>query len=112
MELFGKGINYIDYEERKALIKKKIRERINNNPSLNIFLEENKAKGKFIKNTTEEILKYGVLSEDPSRIKNIVSNKLNNSNPILYAFPWKFTKQGKDYWNSLSEKFVREKYRF
>lgn len=63
------SINYSSYEERKALIKKKVRERIKNNPSFDSFLEEHKAKGKFIKNTTEEILQYSVISEDPSRIE-------------------------------------------
>ena len=107
MELFGRGINYIDYEERKALIKKKVRERIKNNPSFDSFLEEKKAKGKFIKNTTEEVLKYSVLSEDPSRIESIVNGKLRNYNPIICAFTWSHTKQGRDYWDSLSREFVR-----
>lgn len=101
------SIKYSNYEERKALIKKKVRERIKNNPSFDSFLEEHKAKGKFIKNTTEEILKYSVISEDPSRIESIVNSKLRNYNPLINAFYWSHTKQGKDYWNSLSEEFVR-----
>lgn len=107
MELFGKGINYNSYEERKALIKKKVRERIKNNPSFDSFLEEHKAKGKFIKNTTEEILQYSVISEDPSRIESIVNSKLRNYNPLINAFYWSHTKQGRAYWNSLSEEFAR-----
>ena len=101
------SINYSSYEERKALIKKKVRERIKNNPSFDSFLEEKKAKGKFIKNTTEEVLKYSVLSEDPSRIESIVNSKLRNWNPIINAFSWSHTRQGRDYWNSLNKEFVR-----
>ena len=107
MDLYGNSINYSSYEERKAIIKKKVRERIKNNPSFDSFLEEHKAKGKFIKNTTEEVLKYSVISEDPSRIESIVNSKLRNYNPLINAFYWSHTKQGRDYWDSLSREFVR-----
>lgn len=107
MELFGKGINYSSYEERKALIKKKIREKIKNNPSFDSFLEEHKAKGKFIKNATEEVLKYSSFSENISRIDDIINSRINRSNPIINSFSWVDTRQGRDYWNSLNREFVR-----
>ena len=107
MELYGNGISYSNYVERKALIKKKIREKIKNNPSLDSFLEEHKAKGKFIKNTTAEVLKYSSFSENISRIDDIINSKINRSNPIINSFSWVNTRQGRDYWNSLNREFVR-----
>lgn len=101
------SIKYSSYEERKALIKKKVREKIKNNPSFDSFLEEHKAKGKFIKNTTEEVLKYSSFSENISRIDNIINSKINRSNPIINSFSWVNTRQGRDYWNSLNREFIR-----
>lgn len=108
MELFGKGINYSSYEERKALIKKKVRERIKNNPSFDSFLEEHRAKGKFIKNTTEDLLKCSFLDNYYLKIEGMIDCKLNNSNPIVSAFYWEKTNQGRHYWNSLNNKFIEK----
>ena len=107
MDLYSNGISYSNYVERKALIKKKIREKIKNNPSFDSFLEEHKAKGKFIKNTTEEVLKCSSVSDDPLKTESIINCKIRNWNLIINAFPWAHTKQGGNYWNSLSKEFVR-----
>lgn len=105
MDLYS--VSYSSYIERKALIKKKIREKIKNNPSFDSFLEEHKAKGKFIKNATEEVLKYSRVSDDLLKTESIINFKIKNYNPLINAFTWSNTKQGRDYWNSLSEEFVR-----
>lgn len=46
-------------EERKSKIKKLIREELNKNPVLSNVLRENKAEGKFIKEFTDRVTRYG-----------------------------------------------------
>lgn len=87
-------------EERKSKIKKLIREELNKNPVLSNVLRENKAEGKFIKEYTDKIIRYG-LSDRTAR-ENIRYD-INSENPIDLALIWRNTKQGYKYWRKISD---------
>ena len=63
-------------EERKSKIKKLIREELNKNPVLSNVLRENKAEGKFIKEYTDKIIRYGW--SDRTARENICYNISNH----------------------------------
>lgn len=69
-------------EERKSKIKKLIREELNKNPVLSNVLRENKAEGKFIKEYTDKIIRYGW--SDRTARENICYN-INSECPIDLA---------------------------
>lgn len=85
-------------EERKSKIKKLIREELNKNPVLSNVLRENKAEGKFIKEYTDKIIRYGW--SDRTARENICYN-INSECPIDLALTWRNTKQGHEYWRKL-----------
>lgn len=75
-------------EERKSKIKKLIREELNKNPVLSNVLRENKAEGKFIKEYTDKIIRYGW--SDRTARENICYN-INSERPIDLALIWRNT---------------------
>lgn len=75
-------------EERKSKIKKLIREELNKNPVLSNVLRENKAEGKFIKEYTDKIIRYGW--SDRAARENICYN-INSECPIDLALIWRNT---------------------
>lgn len=86
-------------EERKSRIKKLIREELNKNPVLSNVLRENKAEGKFIKEYTDKIIRYGW--SDRTARENICYN-INSEYPIGLALTWRNTKQGHKYWDKIN----------
>lgn len=92
-------------EERKSKIKKLIREELNKNPVLSNVLRENKAEGKFIKEYTDKIIRYGWC--DTIVIGNI-SSTINSDSPIDLAFTWRNTKQGHKYWKKINDLVINE----
>lgn len=92
-------------EERKSKIKKLIREELNKNPVLSNVLRENKAEGKFIKEYTDKIIRYGW--SDIIARENICYN-INSECPIDLALTWRNTKQGYRYWEKIND-IVRDK---
>lgn len=87
-------------EERKSKIKKLIREELNKNPVLQNVLRENKAEGKFIKEYTDKIIRYGW--SNITAIENI-SSTINSDSPIDLALVWSHTKQGHKYWDKIND---------
>lgn len=87
-------------EERKSKIKKLIREELNKNPVLQNVLRENKAEGKFIKEYTDKIIRYGW--SDRAARENI-SSTINSDSPIELALIWRNTKQGHKYWDKIND---------
>lgn len=87
-------------EERKSRIKKLIREELNKNPVLSNVLRENKAEGKFIKEYTDKIIRYGW--SDRIARENICYN-INSKYPIDLALTWRNTKQGHKYWDKIND---------
>ena len=92
-------------EERKSKIKKLIREELNKNPVLSNVLRENKAEGKFIKEYTDKIIRYGW---GDKMARNHIRIALNSKNPIDIAITWRQTKQGHTYWSKIDD-IVRDK---
>lgn len=92
-------------EERKSRIKKLIREELNKNPVLSNVLRENKAEGKFIKEYTDKIIRYGW--SDRTARENICYN-INSKRPIDLAFTWRNTKQGHEYWRKINDIVINE----
>ena len=95
-------------EERKSKIKKLIREELNKNPVLSNVLRENKAEGKFIKEYTDKIIRYGW--SDRKTRENICYN-INSERPINLAFIWRNTKQGHEYWRKINDLVINELYK-
>lgn len=87
-------------EEKKSRIKKLIREELNKNPVLSNVLRENKAEGKFIKEYTDKIIRYGW--SDRAARENI-SSTINSDSPIELALIWRNTKQGHEYWRKIND---------
>lgn len=92
-------------EERKSRIKKLIREELNKNPVLSNVLRENKAEGKFIKEYTDKIIRYGW--SDRAARENICYN-INSECPIDLALTWRNTKQGHEYWRKINDLVINE----
>lgn len=92
-------------EERKSKIKKLIREELNKNLVLSNVLRENKAEGKFIKEYTDKIIRYGW--SDRTVRENICYN-INSKCPIDLAFTWRNTKQGHEYWRKINDLVINE----
>lgn len=92
-------------EERKSKIKKLIREELNKNPVLSNVLRENKAEGKFIKELTDRVTRYGW---GDKTARNRIRIALNSKNPIDIAITWRQTKQGHTYWSKIND-IVRNK---
>ena len=92
-------------EERKSRIKKLIREELNKNPVLSNVLRENKAEGKFIKEYTDKIIRYGW--SDRAARENI-SSTINSDSPIELALIWRNTKQGHKYWDKINDLVINE----
>lgn len=92
-------------EERKNKIKKLIREELNKNPVLSNVLRENKAEGKFIKEYTDKIIRYGW--SDRTVRENIYYN-INSECPIDLALIWRNTKQGHEYWRKINNLVINE----
>lgn len=87
-------------EKRKSKIKKLIREELNKNPVLSNVLRENKAEGKFIKEYTNKIIRYGW--SDRTARENICCN-INSECPIDLTLTWRNTKQGHKYWSKIND---------
>ena len=92
-------------EERKSKIKKLIQEELNKNPVLSNILRENKAEGKFIKEYTDKIIRYGW--SDRTARENIYCN-INSERPIDLALIWRNTKQGHEYWRKINDLVINE----
>lgn len=87
-------------EERKSKIKKLIREELNKNPVLQNVLRENKAEGKFIKEYTDKIIRYGWSNR---AARENISSTINSDSPIDLALIWRNTKQGHKYWDKIND---------
>lgn len=87
-------------EERKSRIKKLIREELNKNPVLSNVLRENKAEGKFIKEYTDKIIRYGWSDR---AVRENICDIINSKYPIDLAFTWRNTKQGHEYWSKIND---------
>lgn len=94
-----------ELEERKSRIKKLIREELNKNPVLSNVLRENKAEGKFIKEYTDKIIRYGW--SDITARENICYN-INSERPIDLALTWRNTKQGHEYWRKINDLVINK----
>lgn len=92
-------------KKRKSKIKKLIREELNKNPVLSNVLRDNKAEGKFIKELTDEIIRYGW---GDGMAREHIRIALNSENPIDMAMTWRQTKQGHTYWSEIND-IVRDK---
>lgn len=98
----------------KEDIKKRIREELDKNRILSDSLEEHKAKGKFIKEFTNSLIrKY---STQRKFIELDIVNSIRNSyQPIDASFCWHYTAQGHNYWlkinDEISEKLLQERRR-
>lgn len=92
-------------KKRKSKIKKLIREELNKNPVLSNVLRENKAEGKFIKEYTDKIIRYGW--SDRAARENICYN-INSECPIDLALIWRNTKQGHEYWRKINDLVINE----
>ena len=92
-------------EERKSKIKKSIREELNKNPVLSNVLRENKAEGKFIKELTDRVTRYGW---GDKMARNYIRIALNSKNPIEIAITWRNTKQGHEYWRKINDLVINE----
>lgn len=92
-------------QQGKSKIKKLIREELNKNPVLSNVLRENKAEGKFIKELTDRIIRYGWGNK---MARNHICIALNSKNPIDIAITWRQTKQGHTYWSKIND-IVRDK---
>lgn len=92
-------------EERKSKIKKLIREELNKNPVLSNVLRENKAEGKFIKEYTDKIIRYG-WSDRTAR--EDICDSINSECPIDLALIWRNTKQGHEYWRKINDLVINE----
>jgi hypothetical protein len=92
-------------EERKSKIKKLIREELNKNPVLSNVLRDNKAEGKFIKEFTDRVTRYGW---GDKMARNHIRIALNSKNPIDIAIIWRKTKQGHTYWSKIND-IVKDK---
>lgn len=90
---------------KKSKIKKLIREELNKNPVLSNVLRENKAEGKFIKEYTDKIIRYGW--SDRTARENICYN-INSKCPIDLALIWRNTKQGHEYWRKINDLVINE----
>lgn len=87
-------------EERKSKIKKLIREELNKNPVLQNVLRENKAEGKFIKEYTDKIIRYGWSDR---AVRENICYSINSKCPIDLALIWRNTKQGHKYWDKIND---------
>lgn len=92
-------------EERKSKIKKLIREELNKNPVLQNILRDNKAEGKFIKEFTDKIIHY---SESDIAVRKNICYSINSKHPIDFAFTWRNTKQGHEYWRKINDLVINE----
>lgn len=92
-------------QQRKSKIKKLIREELNKNPLLSNVLRDNKAEGKFIKELTDKIIRYGWGDRMAREHIRIV---LNSKNPIDMTMTRRPTKQGHTYWSKIND-IVRDK---
>lgn len=92
-------------EERKSKIKKLIREELNKNPVLSNVLRDNKVEGKFIKELTDRIIRYGW---GDGMAREHIRIALNSENPIDMAITWRQTKQGHEYWRKINDIVINE----
>lgn len=84
-------------KELKARIKKTVRKELEKNPKLTKFLEENHAKGRFIKNVTNRSI------SNPFTI-----NLINSADPINHCLHWDETKEEWIYWARLHDEYMRK----
>jgi ABC-type transporter MlaC component len=88
------------FQEIKQKIKRKIREELDKNIILSNSLEEHKAKGKFIKEFTNSLIrKYG--TQERFIESEIINSIKNPYHPIDSSFCWHNTAQGGTYWRVL-----------
>lgn len=92
-------------QQRKSKIKKLIREELNKNPVLSNVLRDNKAEGKFIKELTDRIIRYGW---GDGMAREHIRIALNSKNPIDMAMTWRQTKQGHEYWRKINDLVINE----
>ena len=85
---------------QKEDIKRKIREELDKNTILSDSLEEHKAKGKFIKEFTNSLIRNYGTQRKFIELK-IVNSIRNPYQPIDASFYWKDTAQGHAYWHVL-----------
>ena len=90
--------------DRKAKIKKLVKETIEENKLLKEFLEVNHIKGEFIKEATIRALQNSTRGYNNSSIIAGVSDQYR---PICSSIYWSDTSKGINYWNDIDEKFVR-----
>lgn len=90
-------------KSRKADIKKKIRELLEENKKLDSFLEKNNAKGRYIKNLSKRILDYEGYGQE--EINREINRRMSCCSPIDYSFCWRNTKEGHKYWEKLNREY-------
>lgn len=86
----------------KSTVKSDIKKLVEDNPDLKAVLEENKAKGHFIREATEWVCE--------SFTKNRMLSLRNSNNPID-SFTWHRSNKGFFYWQKLSSKYESIKYK-
>ena len=88
-------------EKRKADIKKAVREALDERIEFKQFLEENHAKGEFIKEVANRNI-----SKEWINMDDIKSSIVDTYRPIDDCLSWYMTAKGIDYWKKLNQKFV------
>lgn len=88
-------------EKRKADIKKAVREALDEHIEFKQFLEENHAKGEFIKEVANRNISKEWIDMD-----DIKSSIVDTYRPIDDCLSWYMTTKGIDYWKRLNQKFV------
>lgn len=96
---------------RRAIIKKTIRESIDENKKFKEFLEENKALGRYIKDVTANVESHNfcintVLKQRSHIIRN--GSIFNNHTIINETLNWSKTSEGAAYWDNLYKKSIKE----
>ena len=85
--------------QKKAQIKKAIREGIKNNSLLSQVLKDNQAEGKFIKEVTKN---YMDSRNDISTLVRTIELRMISYEPINVCMYWSDTSQGYKYWHTLN----------
>lgn len=93
----------------KSVVKKAIKDSLSKNPKLERFLEDNHAKGRFIRACTKNA--NGINHEYNSRSVSYMCKAIETgTSPIMNCFTWSTTTECWAFWKKLESKFQdREK---
>lgn len=88
----------------KSKVKTLIKDSLSKNPKLEKFLEENNAKGRFIRACTNNA--YGVSHGwNAFDISYICENIKESETPIMNCFTWSNTTEKREFWRKLEDKY-------